>query len=224
VVPAETRSQKSENHIAMKTYMFWTGIGFGVIAMAGDFVIPWILGRRHPGYSHLRDTISTLGTAESPVKRQLRPWLIVLGVCFLGFAVGQAVVFQVFTWRYWLYLTGIISFGLGAGIVAGIFSEDSPGTAETFSGKIHGIGSGLGFILLLLAPLWARGMIEFAAVKGWNTLGFLAGFITFTLFMVSGKSSGFLKEWTGLWQRLYLAVMYGVLLMNALAIRPLTQP
>lgn len=197
--------------------MFWTGMGFGVIAMAGDFVIPWILGRRYPGYSHLRDTISTLGTTGSPVKRQLSIWLIVLGVCFLGFAVGQALQFRVFTWRHWSYLLGIVAFGLGAGIVAGLFPEDAAGTEETATGKVHGIGSGLGFILLLLVPLWARGMIEFAAVRGWNTLGFLAGFISFTLFMVSGKSSGFLKEWTGLWQRLYLAVMYGVLLINGLA-------
>lgn len=197
--------------------MFWTGMGFGVIAMAGDFVIPWILARRYPGYSHFRDTISTLGTTGSPVKRQLTIWLIVLGVCFLGFAVGQAIQFRVFTWRHSSYLLGIVAFGLGAGIVAGIFPEDAAGTEETPTGKVHGIGAGLGFILLLLTPLWARGMVECAAVEGWNTLGFVVGLIAFTLFLVSGKRSAHYRGLTGLWQRLCLATLYGVLLINGLA-------
>ena len=203
----------------MKSHLFWTGLILGLIAMAGDFVVPAILARGYPGYSHLRDTISTLGIAGSPVKRQLSLWLMVLGLCFLGFTAGQAVQFQAFTWRHWLYLAGIIAFGLGAGIVAGVFPEDLPKTAETASGKIHGIGAGLGFILLLLTPFWARGMVECATVRYWNTLGFVVGLIAFILFLVSGKYGSFLPKWTGLWQRLYLAVMYGLLLMNAFVIR-----
>ncbi len=203
----------------MRMCLFWTGLMLGLIGMAGDFVIPSILAREYPGYSHLRDTISTLGTAGSPVKRQLSIWLIVLGVCFLGFALGQGTRFHLFTWRHWLYLAGILAFALGAGILAGIFPEDPPGTAETVSGKIHGIGAGVGFILLLLVPLWARGMAECSAVRVWNTLGFSIALVAFILFLVSGKSSGFLAQWTGLWQRFYLAVIYFVLVMNALVIR-----
>jgi hypothetical protein len=203
----------------MNTYPFWIGLVLGLVGMAGDFVIPLILGRRYPGYSHLRDTISTLGTEGSPVKRQLSVWLIALGACFLAFAAGQWTQFHPFTWRHWLYITGIVVFGLGAGVVAGIFPEDAPGTPETLSGKIHGLGAGIGFTLLLLAPLWARGMAECSASRGWNTLGFLTGLVAFVLFLVSGKSGWFLAKWTGLWQRVYLAVIYSVLLMNALVIR-----
>ena len=198
----------------MRAYLFWAGLMLGVGGMAGDFVVPSILARSYPGYSHLRDTISTLGTAGSPVKRQLRAWLMVLGVCFLGFAAGQAVQFQVFTWRHGLYLAGIIAFRLGTGVVAGIFPEDPPGVAESVSGKIHGIGAGLGFILLLLTPLWARGMVEFSPVRVWNTLGFGVGLVAFILFLASGKGNGFLRAWTGLWQRIYLAVLYSVLMVN----------
>jgi hypothetical protein len=203
----------------MKTSLYWTGLVLGVLAMVGDFVIPLILGRRYPGYSHLRDTISTLGTDESPVKRQLSVWLIFLGACFLVFTAGQGTQFHPFTWRHWLYLMGIVAFGLGSGMVAGVFPEDAPGTPETIFGKIHGIGAGVGFILLLLAPVWARGMAECSAVRVWNTLGFSIALVAFTLFLVSGKGSGFLAQWTGLWQRLYLAVIYIVLVMNALVIR-----
>jgi len=198
---------------------FWIGLALGFVGMAGDFMIPMILGRRYPGYRHLRDAISTLGTDESPVKRQLSLWLMVLGVCFLGFAAGQGTLFHLFTWRHWLYLVGIGAFGFGAGMVAGIFPEDAHGTSETLSGKIHGIGAGTGSILLLLAPLWARGMSECSAVRVWNTLGFSVALVAFTLFLVSGRGSRFLAQWTGLWQRLYLAVIYIVLVMNAFVIR-----
>lgn len=203
----------------MKTPFFWVALVLGIIAMVGDFVVPSILARSYPGYSHLRDTISTLGTNESPVKGQVRGWLIVLGLCFLVFAAGQAGQFNLFTWRHWLYLVGIISFGIGAGIVAGLFPEDTAGMPETSSGKVHGIGSGFGSILLLLAPLWARGMTEFAEVRAWNTLGFVIALVAFFLFLISGKSGEASLGLTGLWQRIYLAVLYGVLLLNAFTTR-----
>lgn len=213
---------ETRNLIAMKTYLFWVGLALGMIAMLGDFAVPWMLARRYPGYSHIRDTISTLGTRESPVKSHISLWLIVLGVCFLVFAAGQAAQFHLFTWRHWLYLAGIVAFGLGAGIVAGLFPEDAAGEVETLSGKVHGTGSGLGFILLLLALLWARGMAECAAVRIWNTLGFCIALVAFLLFLISGKRGGSLGGWTGLWQRVYLAALYSVLLMNAFAIRAFT--
>jgi hypothetical protein len=203
----------------MKTHLVWVALVLGTVAMVGDFVVPSILARKYPGYSPLRDTISTLGTRESPVKKQTTLWLIVLGVCFLAFAAGQASQFYAFTWRHWFYLAGIFAFGLGAGIVAGLFPEDAVGMAETLSGKIHGIGSGLGSILLLLTPLWARGIGEFARVKPWNTLGFATALVAFVLFLISGKTYGPLIRLTGIWQRLYLAAAYGALLVNAFVTR-----
>jgi hypothetical protein len=203
----------------VRTYLFWVGFSLGTIAMVGDFVVPSILGRSYSGYSHLKDTISTLGTAESPVKSQTKVWLIVLGGCFLIFAAGQAGQFHSFTWRHWLYLVGIAAFGLGAGIVAGLYPEDAVGMAETHSGKVHGIGSGLGSILLLLALLWARGIPEFAQVRIWNVLGFCIALAAFVLFLLSGRGGWSLRGLSGLWQRLYLAVVYGVLVVNAFAAR-----
>jgi len=203
----------------MKTHLFYVGLALGVVAMAGDFVVPWILARSYPGYSHLRDTISTLGTDESPVKRQTAVWLIFLGICFLVFAAAQATQFRVFTWRHALYLTGIVAFGIGAGIVAGIFPEDTPKMDETLSGKVHGIGSGIGAILLLLAPFWARGMAEFAELKTWNTSGFIIALMAFLLFLISGKTGASLTRLTGLWQRLYLAALYGTLLADAFTMK-----
>jgi len=204
----------------MQEGLFWIGFVFGAVAMVGDFLVPALLSRGYPKYSHLRDTISTLGTAASPMRVQSSVWLLALGVCFLVFAAGQASQFHSVTWQHGLYLTGIVAFGIGAGIVAGLFPEDSVGSAETVSGKVHGIGSGLGSILLLLTPLWAWNMLEFAQVKTINALGFAVGIVAFAFFLASGKTkrTGMLAL-TGLWQRLFLAVVYCTLLVNALAIR-----
>ena len=203
----------------MRNGFFWIGFVIGALAMIGDFLVPALLAMRYPGYNHLRDTISTLGTIESPVRSLTSMWLVGLGVCFLIFAAAQASQFQLFTWRHVLYLAGIVGFGIGAGIIAGFFPEDPLGSAETFSGKVHGIGAGLGSILLLLTPLWSLGMSELAQVKTFNTLGFAVVIVTFTLFLVSGRGGLSFVVLTGLWQRLYLSAVYSTLLMNSLAMR-----
>ena len=96
-------------------------------------------------------------------------------------------------------------------------SPKTPQEQETPTGKVHGIVSGLGFILLLLTPLWAQGMPELAAVTTWNAAGFSIALFALILFLISGKRSGHHRGLTGLWQRLCLAAIYGGLLINGLA-------
>ena len=96
-------------------------------------------------------------------------------------------------------------------------SPKTPQEQETPTGKVHGIGSGLGFMLLLLTPLWAQGMPELAAVTTWNAAGFSIALFALILFLISGKRSGRHRGLTGLWQRLCLAALYGVLLITGLA-------
>ena len=80
--------------------------------------------------------------------------LIAVGILFIIFSVGQGLAFTQIKWCHRLFILGIVLFGAGT-ILAGIFPEDPKGIAETISGKIHGIASGLGFIFLILNPLWA---------------------------------------------------------------------
>ena len=53
------------------------------------------------------------------------------------------------------FVLSMMSFGIGAGIISGIFPEDPKGEPETVHGKIHGISAGLGSIGLLLCILLA---------------------------------------------------------------------
>lgn len=198
----------------MNKSVFDSIILIGAIAIIGDFLIPVIISKKYPNYSHLRNTISTLGTNNSPVKKQASIWLISLGILFVIFGVGQSLQFPSFSWKHYLYIWGIIAFGIGAGIIAGIYPEDSKGVKETKNGKIHGIGAGFGFIFLLFNPLLATGIKEFSGLELVNSIFFVIGVLTFQVFILSGKKKKGILSFSGLWQKLNLVALYSPLLIN----------
>lgn len=181
----------------------------GLIAVIGDFIVPCFLGKKYPRYNNLKDTISTLGTKNSPVKKQLSYWLITNGSLLLIFSIGHLSIFPIFSWKHVLYLLGIVIFGVGS-ILAGIFPEDPKESKETIFGKIHGISSGLGFIFLIFNTMWMFLIIEDNYIKIFNISFFILGLITFILFIISHKRDGL----TGLWQRINLATLYVPLIIN----------
>ena len=184
-----------------------------LLATLGDLFIPIIIGIKYPGYNHLVDTISTLGINKSPVQKFQCINLIVVGILFIVFSVGQGLSFTQIKWCHTLFILGIILFGVGT-ILAGIFPEDPKGISETISGKIHGIASGIGFIFLILNPLWAIWIAEFKDLRQVNMMLFVLAVLTFVLFLISENiNSGFLK-YTGLFQRLNLVFLYGHLILN----------
>lgn len=184
-----------------------------LLATLGDLFIPIIIGIKYPDYNHLVDTISTLGTNKSPVQKFQCINLIVVGILFIVFSVGQGLSFTQIKWCHTLFILGIILFGVGT-ILAGIFPEDPKGISETISGKIHGIASWIGFIFLILNPLWAIWIAEFKDLRQVNMMLFVLAVLTFVLFLISENiNSGFLK-YTGLFQRLNLAILYGHLILN----------
>lgn len=142
-----------------------------LIASLGDLIIPIIIGTKYPGYNHLIDTISTLGTTESPVQKIESINLTVVGILFIIFAIGQWFTFEQKSWLCNWYTIGILIYAIGC-ILAGIFPEDAAGLAETGSGKIHGIASGLGFLFLILNPLWAVWMKELKDLQLINIIFF----------------------------------------------------
>ena len=184
-----------------------------LLAALGDLFIPMIIGNKYPGYNHLVDTISTLGTNKSPVQKFQCINLIAVGILFIIFSVGQGLAFTQIKQPHRLFILGIVLFGIGT-ILAGIFPEDPKDITETVSGKIHGIASGIGFIFLILNPLWAIWIAEFKDLRQVNMMLFVLAVLTFVLFLISENiNSGFLK-YTGLFQRLNLIILYGHLILN----------
>ena len=184
-----------------------------LIAVLSDLLVPIIIGTKYPGYNHFMQTISTLGTKNSPVQKYQCINLIIVGVLFIIFSLGQYFIFDQKTWAHNWYTAGIIIFAIGC-IFAGIFSEDIQGVSETSSGKIHGIASGIGFLFLILNPLWAVWIRDFSKFQILNIILLVLGLITFVLFLLSeNRTAGFLR-FTGLFQRLNLLILYGVLILN----------
>ncbi|MBA7557424.1 hypothetical protein ES705_50179 [subsurface metagenome] len=184
-----------------------------LLATLGDLLIPVIIGIEYPGYNHLIDTISTLGTDKSPVQKFQCINLIAVGILFIIFSIGQGLSFTQIKCCHTLFIIGIVLFGVGT-ILAGIFPEDPKDIAETISGKIHGIASGIGFIFLILNPLWAIWIAEFKDLRHVNITLFILAILTFILFMISENINSGILKYTGLFQRLNLIILYGHLIIN----------
>jgi hypothetical membrane protein len=184
----------------------------GVVACAGDFVVPLVIARSVPGYSHLRNVMSELGTRESPVARWMNGWWIVLGVLMMAFGVGVALAFPAAGDAGRLLACQFLVFGLGAGIGAGLFPMDPVGSAATVSGWLHGLTSSVGFVALGFAPLvtlWVVPRADVAWLWWLSAVVQALGFVIFALIVVSGHSRGEgVLSWAGLWQRAFLAVYY----------------
>lgn len=203
----------SINYRCIEIFLKMTGTYFTfflvilLVATIGDLLIPVLIGFKYPGYNHFYDTISSLGTDKSPVRVMQCLNLIVVGILLILFSFGQYKLFTSITWSNKLYLFGIIIFGIGS-ILAGIFPEDAMGGEETLSGKIHGIASGIGFLFLILNPLWSIWVKEFQGMRIYHIFTLILAALTFILFILSeNKEHGILK-YTGLLQRINLIILY----------------
>jgi hypothetical protein len=190
-----------------------------VLAALSDLMVPFILGTRYPGYSHLKETISAMGSKNSPVQKFQCLNLIFVGFLFVLFAAGSALEFTQFKWSHKLFILGIVLFGVGT-IIAGIFPEDPRGVPETYSGKIHGIASGIGFLFFILSPLWSLWIVELKRLNFFNLICFFMAVLTFILFIISERQETGILKYTGLFQRVNLLVLYLFLIINYIGLKP----
>ena len=197
---------KNSKYLFLMTLLF---LGFFI-----DLMMPFVLGVSYPGYSHLMDTISTLGTDVSPVKFGARLSLVIVGALYSLSAFGHFYQF-VKTGKYErLYFLGILLFGIGT-IIAGVFPEDPKGIiTETIRAKVHGIASFTGFVFLTLCPLWATKIKQFKTDKRLNYFLFIMSIITFLIFIFSNNIEEGVFKYTGLYQRINLATLYLSLIIN----------
>lgn len=179
-----------------------------------DLVFPSLLSFKYANYSHLHNTISTLSTEISPVRFYAAAALIISGVTFLVYCYLLSGYFEERSWSHNLYLAGLIVFGIGS-IIAGIFPEDPRGAAETLNGKLHGIASGIGFLLLMLNLLWAVFVHELSGYTHYHLLLFGIAVFSFGLFLGSINHDNGWLSYTGLFQRINLAILYLALIFHA---------
>lgn len=184
-----------------------------LVACAGDVVIPFVLGLLYPSYNPLKQVVSELGTSKSPVALWINVWWIVFGVLMIVFAVGSRLAVSPAGPAVDVLMLQLIVFGALAGIGAGLFPMDAPGSSASLHGRLHNIVGGVGFLALMFAPavsLWIFPKSQFPGLYWLIVATQILGLALAALFVAStgAAARGSFLSWTGLWQRLFLLNYY----------------
>jgi len=195
----------------MRSKLLWVLFLLGLI---GDFVIVYILANFYPEYSHLKHVMSVLGNSNSPVHSIYNIWLIILGIIMCVF--GGSVYFQYKNVSKTLSIVIshiIMLYGIGGCIISGIFSVNETREIVTIQSEIHGIGAGIGFVLLAFVPLFIGKLFIKSQNRKLGNISiilFIVCLLLFVVFIMSEKEQfqDSIVGYSGLWQRLLLGVMY----------------
>jgi MFS family permease len=182
-------------HLNVNSVPALVGIVGPVVVIVGDLAASLSI----PGYSPVRDTVSSLALTRIG-------WL--QSICFLA----MGLLLEIFVAglffnirRGWGFLAGIVLLALCGFVLMLIaaFHMDAPGALRTIDGTIHAIASyGLGLLfpiaILLLAP-------SFRSTPNWKNIfiyTLVAGILAFGLII-----GAFLTEqtgWFGLYERIII--------------------
>jgi hypothetical membrane protein len=200
-----------------------TGAAACFTGCTGDFLSLYILGAKYPGYSHLADPVSFLGSSASPVSHLISVFWIILGVLMILFAIGFRTAYssddRYVKIAFWL----LILYGLGEGMGSGLFKADQVNNSYTLSFIIHDILGGAGVTAILLLTLILPKIEELSSNRNFVIfsriiliLGILL-LILFTQRFIGSKNavSHEIARYTGLWQRLLILDYYIYLIFIA---------
>jgi hypothetical protein len=194
-----------------------------IVVCIGDIVSIFVFGTFFHDYSHLKDTISLLGSSVSPVSCEISLWWAIIGVLFIFFGIGFNKAFSDkganAKFASWL----IMLYGFGEGIGSGAFKADHLVNGLSRSAIIHDILGGIGMTAILLLPAIMQKVITKIEMPGFYHMSkviFISGLIIFLLFLIRYLSSedNFFSIYKGLWQRLYLLNTYIYLITIAIII------
>lgn len=179
-----------------------------------DLLIPFLIAPSYSGYNHLTQVMSVLGNDKAPLHILYNIWLIILGiVLILNTLLIYPVISKHSTILAVLLCIALLIYAIGGCILSGLFSVGENKNLVTIPQKIHGYGSVIGFMLLLLTPFllsiygFKTDQVVFASC---SFVCFILAITCFTLFIMADKPN-FQNSWIayeGLWQRLSLMFMY----------------
>ena len=193
------------------SYLFFSAFAC-FTACVGEFIALFVLGSFFPGYSQIKDTMSSLGSSKSPVSNEISLWWIIMGLLFIIFAIGFYKAFKVK--RYVSLASWLIAlYGLGEGIASGVFKVNNNNTALTNSAIIHDIIGGIGVTAILILPLILQKMFakdEMPIFYRMSQIVFIIGIVTIFLFLFRylGNINNVVSIYKGIWQRLFMLNTY----------------
>jgi hypothetical membrane protein len=186
-------------------------LALGGAAGPALFVVTTALcGALLPGYDHATEFISALGARGAGTAPLMNlAGFIPSGLLLVGFAAALRAVLP----RRPLAFTVALLVGLfGAGItVAGLFSCDPgcPQPAVSSEGRVHDGVSGFAFLSGLaavsLSAILFRRTLELRSLWFYSALSAVVAVVLLVVFARSIESGGP----AGLWQRLFLATLFG---------------
>lgn len=191
--------------------MFYT---LALCTMIADLLIPFFVAIPYKGYNHKTTVMSVLGCNNSPLRWFYNIWMVFSGsvISLLGYHVFKEYQEVQYSLAVSLFIL-LILYGVGDEVLSGIFPVNENKEDVNLSCKIHGVGSVIGFIALLFAPL-VLAIIQFKL--GDSLLGiisflcFMLSFVFFIFFIMGDKpkfkNTIFALE--GLWQRVICFVTY----------------
>lgn len=199
----------------MVVLMMKNNVGYLLpLALSLDLIIPFILAPFYKGYNHLTQAMSVLGNKKAPLHIVYNVWLLICGSIILlnNFTLYKLVSKHSSIIATLLFITVLI-YAVGGCILSGLFSVGETKSLDTFSAKIHGYGSVLGFMSLAFSPLligiygYKAGNI---ALCVFSIFCFMMTVIFFTFFVMADKPhyQNTIIAFEGLWQRLSLLFMY----------------
>jgi hypothetical membrane protein len=179
----------------------------------GDYAALFILGHEYPGYNHLHDTISSLGSSASPVSGIISGLWVILGIMMIMFAFGFRAAYspgdKYVKIVFWL----LILYGLGEGLGSGLFKADRVSGSYSTSFIVHDILGGAGVVAILILPLIVQKIKPFFSNPGFirfSRITLILGILFLVLFSFRfvGNENNLLARYKGLWQRLFILNSY----------------
>lgn len=182
-----------------------------IITIFTDNLLPLVIARFYPNYSHKEMALSVLGSRQSPVKWIYNIWCIISGVvfCVSPYAIYSENNCGLVT-AIWVLLA---IYGIGCEIISGICPLNENRNEEDVITKIHGGASVIGFMALLVVPLLLA-IMQFQAADiimgAVSLVSFIVAFVFFCFFVMGEKEtfSNTVLRYGGLWQRLVLVSCY----------------
>lgn len=202
-----------------------TGVAACFAGCTGDFLSLYILGSKYPGYSHLADPVSFLGSSVSPVSDLISVLWVILGILMIIFALGFRTAYSSTDRNVKIAFWLLILYGLGEGLGSGLFKADEVNNSYTLSFIIHDILGGAGVFAILLLTVIVPRIDEFASNRNFQIfsriiliLGILF-LVLFTQRFLGSKNfiSHEVARYTGLWQRLLILDYY--IYLNVIAFK-----
>lgn len=151
--------------------------------LAGDLLLPFALAPFYKGYSHRRQVMSVLGNPKAPLHTLYSAWLVLLGVVLLASSVPMYALVHQTSRGLAAAPAGVLDvYAVGACVLSGLFPVEESKSLASTSAKIHGIGSSIGFMALLFAPLFVGMYGLRRAEVGLNALAFACFVLAFLFF------------------------------------------